>query len=137
MPGPSQWLEIFGLVFLGFSAEADPRDPLSSPGPAPHINFRSLAGHQGGRSKLQLLGFWQISGRTWTRDPSKRVGFGKWCRTHTKLAPETNSKAASLPFFILLAVAGQATRYLKAVWLQMFGPVFQGFSAEADPKDPP
>ena len=33
------WLEIFGPVFPGFLAEADPRDPHRSPGPAPHINL--------------------------------------------------------------------------------------------------
>ena len=32
------WLEIFGPIFIGFSAEIDPRDPSRSPGPAPHIN---------------------------------------------------------------------------------------------------
>jgi len=27
--------------------------------------------------------------------------------------------------------------YLKAVWLEIFGPVFPGFPAEIDPRDPP
>jgi len=31
----------------------------------------------------------------------------------------------------------QAPGYLKAVWLEIFGPVFQGFPAETDPQDPP
>jgi len=29
------------------------------------------------------------------------------------------------------------TGYLKAVWLEMFGPVFPGYPAETDPRDPP
>ncbi len=44
------------------------------------------------------LWFWQVSGRTWPRDPFQRVGLEKRCRTHPKLAPETNSKAVSWPF---------------------------------------
>ncbi len=40
------WPEIFGPVFLGFSAESDPRDPLRSPGPAPHINLREKSAPQ-------------------------------------------------------------------------------------------
>ncbi len=35
-----------------------------------------------------ILGFWTISGQTWPRDPSKRVGLDKLCRTHPKLPPE-------------------------------------------------
>jgi hypothetical protein len=38
---------------------------------------------------------WTIFGQTWPRDQSKRVGLEKWCRTHPKLAPETNSNAVS------------------------------------------
>ena len=30
--------------------------------------------------------------------PSKRVGPEKWCRTHTKVAPETNSKAVRVRY---------------------------------------
>ena len=33
------WPDIFGLFFTGFSAGSNPRDPLKSPGPAPHINL--------------------------------------------------------------------------------------------------
>jgi len=40
------WPEIFGLVFPGFSAEAGPRDPPRSPGPAPHINFQEKSAPQ-------------------------------------------------------------------------------------------
>ena len=40
------WLEIFGPVFHGFSAETDPRDPPRSPGPAPHINSREKSAPQ-------------------------------------------------------------------------------------------
>jgi len=40
------WLEIFGPVFLGFSAEVDTRDPPRSPGPAPHINFHEKSAPQ-------------------------------------------------------------------------------------------
>ena len=75
--------------------------------------------------------FKQISGRSWPRDPFKRVGPEKWCRTHPKLAQETNSKAASSPFSVLLGT------YLKAVWQETFGPVFSGLSTEIDPRDPP
>ena len=35
------WPEIFRQVFPGFSAEADPRDPPGSQGPAQHINFHA------------------------------------------------------------------------------------------------
>ena len=37
-----------------------------------------------------------MSGRTWPRDPRKRLGAERWCRTRPKSAPETNSKAISL-----------------------------------------
>ena len=40
------WLEIFGPVFPGFSAEIDPRDPPRSPGPASHINFHEKSAPQ-------------------------------------------------------------------------------------------
>ncbi len=40
-------------------------------------------------------GFWPVSGRPWPRDPFQRVGLKKWCRTHTKVAPENNYKAVS------------------------------------------
>jgi len=40
------WLEIFGPVFLEFSAQADPRDPPSSPGLAPHINLHEKSAPQ-------------------------------------------------------------------------------------------
>jgi hypothetical protein len=40
-----------------------------------------------------IFGFWTISGRTWPRDPFKRVGLEKWCRNHPKLTQESNSKA--------------------------------------------
>ena len=41
------------------------------------------------------FGVWPVSGRTWPRDPFNRVGLEKSCRTHSELAPETNSKAVS------------------------------------------
>jgi hypothetical protein len=41
------------------------------------------------------FGFWQVSARTWPRDPFQRVGLEKGCRTHPKLAPETNYKTVS------------------------------------------
>ncbi len=44
-----------------------------------------------------LFAFWQVSGRTWPRDPFQRVCLDKWWRTHPKLAPETNSKAVASP----------------------------------------
>ncbi len=44
------------------------------------------------------LGFWPVSGRTWPRDPFKRAGLEKWCRTHPKLAQEINYKTISWPF---------------------------------------
>ncbi len=37
-------------------------------------------------------------GQTWPRDPLQGVRLEKWCRTHLKLAPETNSKAMSWQF---------------------------------------
>jgi len=40
------WLEMFGSVFLGFPAEAAPRDPPRSPGPAPHINLHDKSALQ-------------------------------------------------------------------------------------------
>ena len=40
------WLEIFGPVFPGFSAETDPRDHPRSPGPAPHISFHEKSAPQ-------------------------------------------------------------------------------------------
>ena len=39
------------------------------------------------------FGLWPVSDRTWSRDPFKRVGLEKLCRTHPKLAPGTNSEA--------------------------------------------
>jgi hypothetical protein len=48
----------------------------------------------GNKNYSLIWGFWQISGRTWPRDPFQRVGIEKRCRTHPKLAPETN-KAGS------------------------------------------
>ncbi len=41
--------------------------------------------------------FRSFSGRAWPRDPLQRVRLEKWCRTHPKLAPETNQKAISWP----------------------------------------
>ena len=40
------WLEIFVPVFVGFSAEIDPRDTTKSPGPGPHINFHGKSAPQ-------------------------------------------------------------------------------------------
>ena len=40
------WPDIFGPFFNGFSAEADPRDPPRSPGPAPHINLHKKSAPQ-------------------------------------------------------------------------------------------
>jgi len=57
---------------------------------------------RGVKIKIFILGFWRIPGRTWPRDPLKRVGPEKWCRSHPKQAPETNSKAVSRPFSIFL-----------------------------------
>ena len=37
LEGPSGW-RLSGPAFSGFPAEASPRDPPSSPGPAPHIH---------------------------------------------------------------------------------------------------
>ena len=34
-------------------------------------------------------------------------------------------------------IAKQIAGYLKAVWLEIFGPVFPEISAEIDPRDPP
>ncbi len=39
-----------------------------------------------------------IPGETWPRDSLQRVRLETWCRTHLKLAPETNYKAMSWPF---------------------------------------
>jgi len=39
-------LEIFGLVFLGISAETDPLDPPRLPGPVLHINFHEKSAPQ-------------------------------------------------------------------------------------------
>jgi hypothetical protein len=43
------------------------------------------------------LVFRTFPGQTWPRDPCQRVRLDKLCRTHLKLAPETNSKAMSWP----------------------------------------
>ncbi len=42
--------------------------------------------------------FRSFPGRTWPRDPFQRVRLKKWCRTHLKLAPETDYKVISWPF---------------------------------------
>jgi hypothetical protein len=46
-------------------------------------------------TNLVLAGLGPVSGGTWPRDPLQRVRLEIWCRTHTKLAPETKSKAVS------------------------------------------
>ena len=38
-----------------------------------------------------------------------------------------------MPFRDIFCFSG----YLKAAWLEIFGPVFQGFPAETDPRDRP
>ncbi len=66
-------------------------------GPANNPNLPSLRiGDQ--NLYIFVFGFWPDSGRTWPRDPLQRVGLEKWCRTHPRSAPETNSKAVSRPF---------------------------------------
>ena len=50
------------------------------------------------RKSHDFSSFWTISSRTWPRDLLKRVGPEKWCRTHPKSAPETNSKPVSWVF---------------------------------------
>ena len=40
------WLEIFGPLLPEIPADIDPRDPLRSPGPAPHINFHEQSAPQ-------------------------------------------------------------------------------------------
>ncbi len=42
--------------------------------------------------------FRSCSGLTWRRDPFQRVRLAKCCRTHLKLAPETNYNTISWPF---------------------------------------
>ncbi len=52
-----------------------------------------------GNNKYNLnFVFWPVSGRTWPRDPLKRVGLEKWCRNHPQLTPETICKPVSWPF---------------------------------------
>ena len=40
------WPEIFGPVFPGFAAESGPEDPLTSPGPAPHVTCHAKSAPQ-------------------------------------------------------------------------------------------
>ena len=49
---------------------------------------------------------------------------------------QTMSRARGTPPTRTLNPTTQRSGYLKAVWLEIFGPVFPGFPAESDPRDP-
>ena len=75
-----------------------------------------------------------------------RLGFVwrvSFCGSLVRVVGEGSSVAPGprLPLLVPLRQTRAApklnTRYLKAVWLEIFGPVFQGFPAESDPRDPP
>ncbi len=92
---------IFGLVSSASGADWGPKSAIS---------WRILGSFRGPFSYLRLVTHFRflIVGMdekmvtkwpyNWPRDPFQRVGLEKWCRTHPKLAPETNSKAVWLPF---------------------------------------
>ena len=56
---------MFGPFFTGFSAEADPRDPPRSPGPAPHINFNEKSAPQTNSKAKWFWNFWVSPKDVW------------------------------------------------------------------------
>ena len=71
--------------------------PFVEPDPLERVSGAKF-GRKPAKNQIQIIifiGFGTVSGRNWPRDPFQRVGLNKWCRTHPKLAPETNSNAVS------------------------------------------
>ena len=81
-------------------AEIRPGSPTSGP-EALLCNKGLVAGKPLGKMVILVYFvccFGQVFGQSWPQDPFERVRFEQWCRTHLKLAPETNYKAMSWPF---------------------------------------
>ena len=148
------WLEICGPVFHGFSAEVDPRDPPRSPGPArtsistENQPRRQILRQVGGTRKIPpdclqapSLGYLKLgcicSSSRDCRNNGSRPCFSRASRAVGRASALNGVLVGRSRPKILGKPRRPFLVCLKAGWLEIFGPVFHGFSAEVDPRDPP